>query len=380
MEGISTLDELIEEVRAGRMVILVDDEERENEGDLVLPAQFVTPESINFMAKYGRGLICLSITEERAKKLDLKLMADPDKALHGTAFTVSIDAAEGVTTGISAYDRAYTIKKVIDPNARPEDFARPGHVFPLIARPGGVLERAGHTEGSIDLMKMAGLYPAAVICEIMKEDGTMARLPDLLEFSKRHGIKLGTIADIIKRRLAQEIFIKKEAESTLQTRFGEFRLVAYSNTVNPYIYIALVRGELRDPTLVRVHRRCFVGETFRCVDCLCRAMLEFSMEKIGGDGGVLVYVTDGDGMEWKCPREGYLGDPEGRPRFLRDYGIGAQVLRDLGVRRMRVITAHGTKIAGLSGFGLEVSEVIIPDFAKEDSVEKGDTEEDKIQS
>ncbi len=360
MEGISSLDELIEEVRKGNMVILVDDEDRENEGDLVFPAQFVDSSVINFMAKYGRGLICLSITEERAKALDLSPMADPKGALHETAFTVSIDAASGVTTGISAHDRAVTIRKVLDPSAKPEDFARPGHVFPLVARKGGVLERAGHTEGSIELMRMAGLEPAAVICEIMKEDGTMARLPDLLEFSKVHGIKVGTIADIIKRRLSTEKLVKREVETRLYTRFGEFKLIAYSNSVNNYIYIALVKGDLADPVLVRVHKRCFVGETFRCTDCTCKSMLDYSFERIGREGGIIVYITDANENEWECPRKKYGEAQDGKAEILRDYGIGAQVLKDLGVGSIRIITSHKKKVVGLRGFGLEIDEVIVP--------------------
>ncbi len=358
---ICSVEELIEEVRKGNMVILVDDEDRENEGDLVLPAEKVTPDAINFMARYGRGLICLSLTKERAKQLDLNLMADPKTALHGTAFTVSIDAAKGIATGISAYDRAYTIKKVIDPSSKPEDFARPGHVFPLIARDGGVLERAGHTEASVDLMKMAGLYPAAVICEIMKDDGTMARLPDLLRFSEEHGIKVGTIADIIRYRFSREKLIKKEVETKLVTRYGNFKLVAYSNSVNNYIYVALIKGSIKDPTLVRVHHRCFLGETFGAINCPCRILLDYAFERIGNDGGVIVYITDDGGYEWDCPREKYKKAEDGKAELLRNYGVGAQVLKDLGVKRMRVITSHEKKIIALSGFDLEVVETIVPE-------------------
>ncbi len=358
---ISPVEELIEEVKKGRMVILVDDEDRENEGDLVIAAEKVTPEAINFMAKYGRGLICLSLTRKRAEELDLNLMASPEEALHGTAFTVSIDAAEGVSTGISAYDRAYTIKKVLDPSSGPKDFARPGHVFPLVARDGGVLERAGHTEASVDLMKLAGLYPAAVICEIMKDDGTMARLPDLVEFSKKHGIKIGTIADLIKYRMSRERLIKRETETRLITPHGTFKLIAYSNTVNRYVYMALVKEPLNEPVLVRVHHRCFLGETFLGRDCSCRMLLDFAFDAVGKNGGIIVYISDNEGREWECPREKYRKSSDGKAEFLRNYGIGAQVLKDLGVKSMRLITSHRKKVVGLKGFDLEIAETIIPE-------------------
>ena len=376
-DAVATVEEALEAIRAGRMVILVDDEDRENEGDLCMAAEKVTPEAINFMAKYGRGLICLPLTEERLEQLQLSMMV-PDaenSSGYGTAFTVSIEAREGVTTGISAADRARTIQVAIADDARPQDLVRPGHVFPLRARRGGVLRRAGQTEGSVDLARLAGLKPAAVICEIMNDDGTMARMPDLVEFARRHDLLIVTIADLIQYRLRNERLVRPAAEATLPTAAGGlFRAVVYENDIDGVDHIALVKGEIDgdEPVLVRVHSECLTGDAFGSLRCDCGEQLEAAMKMIDAEGrGVILYMRqEGRGIGLKNKIRAYaLQEREGLdtvqanerlgfPPDLRDYGVGAQVLIDLGVRKMRLITNNPGKRAGIEGYGLVIVERI----------------------
>jgi len=370
----NTIEEALEDIAQGKMVIVVDDPDRENEGDLVMAAEKVTPEAINFMAKYGRGLICLTLTPQRCEELDLYPMAIRNTDPKGTYFCVSIDAHPrfGTTTGISAFDRAMTIKLAISPEAKPTDFIRPGHVFPLKAKPGGVLERAGHTEASVDLARLAGLYPAGVICEIMKDDGTMARLPDLMEFAKKFNLKIITIADLIRYRLKRERLVVREATANLPTRYGFFKIHAYRHVLTGEEQVALTMGEWKEdePVLVRVHSECLTGDVFKSLRCDCRSQLEAAMEAIAQEGkGVLVYIMGHEGRgigivnkikAYHLQDMGYdtveANEKIGYPADLRDYGIGVQILLDLGVRKMKLLTNNPRKIVALEGYGLEVVE------------------------
>jgi 3,4-dihydroxy 2-butanone 4-phosphate synthase / GTP cyclohydrolase II len=365
------VEEAIEQFRQGRMVIIVDDEDRENEGDLAIAAEKVTPQAINFMAKHGRGLVCLTLTDERCAELALPLMVDSttNTSTFNTAFTVSIEARGKVTTGISAADRAATILTAIDPRTRPEDLLRPGHVFPLRARRGGVLKRAGQTEASVDLAALAGLNPSGVICEIMNDDGTMARVPDLVAFAREHGLLLVTVADLIGYRLRHETLVRRLAAPRLPTRWGEFRLHAYRADATGEEHVALVMGEVREdePVLVRVHSQCLTGDVFGSARCDCGTQLEQALGKIADEGrGVLLYLLqEGRGIGLVNKLKAYelqeLGhdtveanEKLGFHPDQRDYGIGAQILRDLGVRKMRLMTNNPSKYVGLGGYGLEI--------------------------
>jgi 3,4-dihydroxy 2-butanone 4-phosphate synthase/GTP cyclohydrolase II len=354
---ISPVDEVVADARNGRMFILVDAEHRENEGDLIIPAQFATPDTINFMAKHGRGLICLAITEERGRQLHLEPMSRRNQTRHETAFTVSIEAKEGISTGISAHDRARTISVAIDPTKDSNDIVSPGHVFPLIARGGGVLFRAGHTEASVDIARMAGLIPAAVICEIMNDDGTMARLPDLVGFSQRHGLKIGTIADLIAYRRENERLVDRLLDREIDTASGRFRMTLYRNRLDGAEHVALSRGDVRAEraTLVRMHRVDFIGDVVTeagpRTGLVPRALAELAAEP---EGGVLVLIRNLD-PDSLAKRYGVKpADPEPEDRMLREYGVGAQILRDLGVRNMVLLSNQPQKIIGLEGYGLSV--------------------------
>lgn len=368
----NTIDEAIADIAKGKMVILVDDEDRENEGDLCMAAEKISPAAINFMAKYGRGLICLSLTPERIDELRLPMMTDENTSSFGTAFTVSIEAKKGVTTGISAADRATTIMTAIDPHTTPEDLAKPGHVFPLRARPGGVLQRAGQTEGSVDLARLAGFYPAGVICEIMNDDGTMSRVPELLEFAKKHNLKIVTVKDLIRYRMRAELFVHRISTTKLPTEYGgDFTAIAYSNDVDSNIHIALVKGEIKheDEVLVRVHSECLTGDVFGSRRCDCGAQLHRAMRLINEQGqGVILYMRqEGRGIGLVNKLKAYELQDKGLDTVeanlklgfkadLRDYGIGAQMLVDLGIRKMRLMTNNPKKIVGLEGYGLKVVE------------------------
>jgi 3,4-dihydroxy 2-butanone 4-phosphate synthase/GTP cyclohydrolase II len=363
----------IEEIRAGHTIVVVDDEDRENEGDLTLAAEKVTPEAINFMAKYGRGLVCLAMTEERLDHLRLGPMSAENTSQYGTAFCEAIDARVGVTTGISAYDRARTIQVAIDPATKASDLARPGHVFPLRARKGGVLVRAGQTEASVDLARLAGLIPAGIICEIMKDDGTMARVPDLTEFCREHGMKMLTVAELIRYRMAHERYVHRVGEALVETRFGEFRLIAYESEVDGgESHVALIKGEMprgdveAAPVLVRMHAHCLMGDVFGSTGCECHATLEGSLRRIAQEGrGALIYLhqTSQGFSKEKIGERTALTFHKGRklPALLdnerqtqREIGIGAQILSDLNLRRIRLLTNRPKKVAALEGFGIEI--------------------------
>ena len=378
----------IEEIRAGRMIVVVDDEDRENEGDITLAAEKVTPEAINFMAKHGRGLVCLTMTEERLDHLRLGPMSAENTSQYGTAFCEAIDARVGVTTGISAYDRARTIQVAIDPATQAADLARPGHVFPLRARKGGVLVRAGQTEASVDLARLAGLIPAGIICEIMKDDGTMARVPDLIEFCQRHEMKMLTVAELIRYRMAHERYVHRVGEALVDTRFGEFRLIAYESEVDGgESHVALIKGDIENgdaPVLVRMHAHCLLGDVFGATGCECHATLEGSLRRIAQEGrGALIYLhqtSQGFSIE-KAGERSALSFHRGRklPALLdtgkqtqREIGIGAQILSDLNLRRIRLLTNKPKRVAALEGFGIEIVDQV-PVELSQTVVEKSKT-------
>jgi 3,4-dihydroxy 2-butanone 4-phosphate synthase / GTP cyclohydrolase II len=370
----------IEEIRAGRMIVVVDDEDRENEGDLTLAAEKVTPEAINFMARYGRGLVCLAMTEERLEHLRIGPMTAENTSNYGTAFCEAIDAREGVTTGISAYDRARTIQVAIDPATRPSDLARPGHVFPLRARKGGVLVRAGQTEASVDLARLAGLIPAGIICEIMRDDGTMARVPDLTEFCREHNMQMLTVAELIRYRMAHERYVHRVGEALVSTRHGEFRLIAYESEVEGgESHVALVRGDIEnatEPVLVRMHSHCVMGDVFGSTACDCRETLEGSMRAIDQAGrGAIIYLHQsskgfsidkiGERAVLSFHRDRTLPNlPESERKTQREIGIGAQILSDLNLRRIRLLTNHPRRVAALEGFDIEILEQVPVSLAK----------------
>lgn len=370
----ASIREALEDFRAGRMLVVVDDEDRENEGDLTIAAEKITPEIINFMATHGRGLICLALSPERCVQLDLPLMSQNNTSRFGTAFCEAIDAREGVTTGISAADRAHTIQLAMRPDTRPGDLSRPGHVFPLRAREGGVLVRAGQTEAAVDLARMSGFEPGGVICEIMSADGTMARVPELVEFCKTHGLKMISVADLIRYRLQNERFIRREAEGKIRTEFGEFSTIAYTSSIDPETHLALVMGDVHKESvaLVRVHSYCVFGDIFGSCDCDCRNLVRGALQRIAHEGcGVLVYLhqtgpglriqRDGSSVQKLLPHSRDVSTavtPDRQRKLQHEAGIGAQILADLGLHKIRLLTNHPRKIVGLEGYGIEIVEQV----------------------
>ncbi|GJL79965.1 MAG: riboflavin biosynthesis protein RibBA [Nitrospinaceae bacterium] len=390
----STIDEALEDVKQGRMIIIVDDEDRENEGDLMIAAEKVTPEAINFMAKYGRGLICLALTEERTRELGLAMMVEDNQSPFETPFTISIDARDGVTTGISAADRAKTILVAIDPETQKKDLVKPGHIFPLRARDGGVLVRMGQTEASVDISRLAGIAPFGVICEIMDEDGTMARVPQLTEFAKKHDLKMITTKDLAEYRLQRETLVEEEVATILPTEFGEFNAVTFRNVLIDQIHIALVKGEIKPdvPTLVRVHSQCLTGDVFGSFRCDCGDQLKKSMEMISQEGnGVLLYLyQEGRGIGIVNKLKAYALQDQGKDTVqanealgfkpdLREYGIGAQILHKLGLGKIRLMTNNPRKIVGLEGYGLSMVErVPIEVQPRKDNIKYLETKRQKM--
>ena len=388
------IEAAIDAIRAGRMVIVVDDEDRENEGDLTIAAERVTPEAINFMARHGRGLICMPMTAERLERLEIPLMVNQNTTTFNTAFCVSVEAKHHVSTGISAADRAATVRAAINPKTKPSDLARPGHMFPLRARDGGVLVRAGQTEAAVDLARIAGLYPAGVICEIMNEDGTMARVPELSRFARKHGLLMITIADLIQYRMRTERLVKRVATAALPTEHGAFRIFAYENQLDSETHVALVRGEIGDgkDVLVRVHSKCLTGDVFHSARCDCGQQLEAAMMRIAEEGrGVLLYLNqEGRGIglankirAYELQDQGFdtveANERLGFKADQRDYGIGAQILTDLGVRTMRLLTNNPRKFVGLQGYGLSVSDSVPLEIPANESTRKYlKTKKDKL--